>query len=130
MQSLFRQVFRYAIAGAAAAAIYGVTYLLFADHVFPKGYATAAVVPAFLISLAASFALHSYWTFSGHGARPGGVGQPLRFTLVQMGGLALNAAFTFAVTDVMGGANWLALLPCLTLTPLATFAVQRIWVFG
>lgn len=130
MQSLFRQVVRYAIAGAGAAILYGVTYLLFADHVFAPGHATAAVVPAFLISLAASFVFHSRWTFSGHGARPGGVGQPLRFTLVQLGGLALNAAFTFAVTDMLGGANWVALIPCLTLTPLATFAAQRIWVFG
>jgi len=129
MESLFPQILRYAIAGAGAAALYGVTYLLFADHVFPPGYATVAVIPAFFLSLTVSFVVHSRWTFSGYGSRTGGAGQPLRFALVQLGGLALNAALTFAVTHGLGGANWMALIPCLTLTPLATFAVQRLWVF-
>jgi putative flippase GtrA len=130
MNSLPRQLVRYAVAGCGAVAIYSAVYLLFADHVFPPGYATAAVVPAFLISLAASFALHSRWTFSGHGARSGGAGQAVRFTLVQVGGLILNAGLTYGVTDLLGGANWMALIPCLTFTPLATFAAQRAWVFG
>lgn len=123
------QLVKYALSGAGAVVVYSACYLLFANHIFPTGYATVAVLPAFAISLAVSYLLHSRWTFSGHGER-GGAGQPVRFFLVQAGGLALNAAFTYIVTIRLGGANWQALIPCLTLTPLATFAMQRIWVFG
>lgn len=130
MWTLFGQLMRYAVAGGGAAVIYAVCYMLFADHIFPSGFATAAVVPAFLISLGASFLLHSRWTFGGHGERTGGVAQPMRFTLVQLGGLLLNAGFTYMVTVGLGGANWQALIPCLTITPLATFLFQRVWVFG
>ncbi|HEX7852398.1 MAG TPA: GtrA family protein [Sphingobium sp.] len=130
MRTMVGQLFRYAIAGGGAAALYAVTYILFANMLLPHGYAVAAVVPAFFLSLTASFLLHSRWSFAGHGAREKGVGQPLRFTLVQMGGLGLNATFTWLVTAVLGGANWMALIPCLILTPLATFAVQRVWVFS
>ncbi len=124
------QFLRYGIAGAGAVMIYSAVYLLFAGLVFAKGYAVFAVAPAFLLSLAASFLLHSRWTFRAHGTRDGGVGQPLRFTLVQAGGFALNSLFTYIVTVPLGGANWLALIPCVLITPVATFAAQRVWVFA
>lgn len=130
MQTLFGQLVKYALSGAGAAVVYAACYLLFANHVFPQGYATVAVVPAFLISLLVSFILHSRWTFEGHSTRSRGLGMPLRFMLVQGAGLLLNAAFTYVVTTKLGGANWQALIPCLTITPLATFVMQRAWVFG
>jgi putative flippase GtrA len=130
VQGVVRQLAKYAVAGAAAAAIYAGCYLLIADHVLPPGYATLAVVPAFLISLSASFVLHSWWTFGGHGTRTRGVRQVVRFVAVQSLGLGLNAALTYVVAGPLGGANWQALIPCLTITPLVTFAAQRAWVFA
>lgn len=129
MRTVIGQLIKYAFAGAGAVVIYSAAYLLFADHLFPRGYATVAVVPAFLISLSASFLLHSRWTFDGHGRRGGAI-QSVRFVLVQACGLLLNALFTYIVTIRLGGANWQALIPCLTFTPLVTFALQRAWVFG
>ncbi len=127
---LVLQLLRYGVAGAGAVLIYSATYLLFANLVFAKGYAVFAVAPAFLLSLSASFLLHSRWTFQEHGTRDRGFGQPLRFTLVQAGGFALNSLFTYIVTVPLGGANWLALIPCVLITPVATFAAQRVWVFA
>ena len=124
------QFVRYIVAGAGAATIYSIVYLLFASFVFAKGYAVFAVAPAFLISLAASFLLHSRWTFRAHGSGAKGFGRPLRFTIVQASGLGLNSLFTYVVTVPLGGANWVALIPCVTITPVVTFVAQRLWVFA
>jgi putative flippase GtrA len=126
---MYAQFARYIIAGAIAAAIYAVVYLIVANQLLPPGGAVFAVVPAFGISLVASFLLHSRWSFAGHGSRDEKVTQPLRFLLVQATGLVTNMAITYAVTQLLMAPNWVALVPSLTLTPLLTFALQRRWVF-
>ncbi|QYE33207.1 GtrA family protein (plasmid) [Polymorphobacter sp. PAMC 29334] len=123
------QLGRYAIAGAVAAALYSLIYLIFADKLLPQGEAEFAVVPAFLASLLLSFQLHSRWSFAGHGSRNEKVRLPLRFLVVQAAGLVTNVALTYLVTKVLMEPNWVALPPTLILTPLLTFAAQRIWVF-
>lgn len=125
---MYAQLGRYAIAGGGAAGVYAVVYLLVAN-LLPAGQAALAVVPAFLVSLAVSFHLHSRWSFAGHGSRDEKVAQPLRFFAVQAVGLATNFAITYVITAVLLAPNWVALVPTLTLTPLLTFALQRQWVF-
>ena len=125
---MYAQLIRYAVAGSGAAAVYSSVYLVIANLLSP-GQAAIAVVPAFLTSLLVSFILHSRWSFSGHGHRDEKVMQPLRFTLVQTAGLLLNLVITYVVTQVLLAPNWVALIPSLMLTPLATFALQRYWVF-
>lgn len=125
---MYAQLGRYVFAGATAAAVYALVYLLVAN-LLPPGQAAFAVVPAFLISLFVSYQLHSRWSFAGHGSRDEKVAQPLRFFAVQAVGLAANFAITYAITAVLLAPNWVALVPSLTLTPLLTFALQRYWVF-
>ena len=50
--------------------------------------------------------------------------------VVQGFGLALNALFTWIVTGLMHQQPWVALIPVVTITPIATFALNRQWVFG
>lgn len=125
---MFAQLGRYAVAGATAAAVYALVYLLVAGQL-PAGQAAFAVVPAFLISLFVSFQLHSRWSFAGHGSREEKIAQPLRFLVIQAVGLVTNFVITYVVTAVLLAPNWVALVPSLTLTPLLTFALQRHWVF-
>ena len=53
-----------------------------------------------------------------------------KFLLVQGGGMALNAAFTWIVTSPMDQPNWVTLIPCGLVSPLLTYWLQRRWVFG
>ncbi len=129
-QLLIGQFARFAAAGAVAALIYAIIYLLFADHILAPGFAALGVIPSFLVASSIGFLLHSRWSFAGHGSRTAGATQPLRFAVSQIGGMGLNMLWTYVVTVPLGCPNWMALIPCVTLTPVATFAVQRWWVFS
>ncbi len=127
---LLGQLIRYGFAGAASALIYSAIYLALAYLVLPEGYAAAAVPPAFLATVGFGYVAHSEWSFRGHGARDHGRRRRLRFLIVQGGGMALNAAFTWILTVPLHQPSWLALIPCGVVTPLVTFRLQRRWVFG
>ena len=87
--------------------------------------------PAFLVAVTAGFFLHIGWSFKGHGARDKSGRQHGKFLLVQGFGLVLNALFTWIITGpLFHGPAWLPLIPIVTITPLATFALNRQWVFG
>ncbi|MBC7521012.1 MAG: GtrA family protein [Sandarakinorhabdus sp.] len=124
---MYAQFARYIVAGAIAAAIYAVVYLVTANQLLPPGGAVFAVVPAFGISLVACFLLHSRWSFAGHGSGDEKVTQPLRFLVVQATGLFANLDVTYIATRLLLAPNWMALVPSLTLTPLLAFALQRRW---
>ena len=124
------QLVRFGIAGGISTVIYSIVYLPLADHVLPKGWAVAAVPPAFLVAVTCGFFLHSYWSFKGHGTRDSSGRQHLKFLAVQGFGLLLNALFTWALTVPIQGPNWLPLIPVVLVTPIATFALNRQWVFA
>lgn len=123
------QLVRFGIAGVASTLIYAAVYLPLATWVFP-GLAVAAVPFAFAVAVTCGFFMHSAWSFKGHGTRDGSGRQQLKFLIVQGVGLALNAIFTWALADWMGYPDWAPLIPIVTITPIATFALNRQWVFG
>jgi putative flippase GtrA len=123
------QLVRFAIAGIISTLIYSAVYLPLAAYVFP-GLAVAAVPFAFLVAVTCGFFMHSAWSFKGHGTRDSSGRQHLKFFVVQLVGLALNALFTWVLADVMGYPDWVPLIPIVTITPIATFAFNRQWVFG
>ncbi len=55
-----------------------------------------------------------------------------RFFIVSLVSLALNAMFVFILTDqrMLAGPWWWPLIPILFVTPLATFSLNRLWVFA
>ncbi|MFV0624093.1 GtrA family protein [Sphingomonas sp. ac-8] len=126
---LLGQLIRFGIAGGISTVVYSAIYLPLA-YVLPDGWAVAAVPPAFLVAVICGFFLHSGWSFRGHGTRDASGRQHLKFLVVQGFGLLLNAAFTWAITGLLGGPNWLPLIPVVVVTPIATFALNRQWVFG
>ncbi|WP_342029241.1 GtrA family protein [Sphingomonas sp. CFBP 13720] len=127
---LLGQLVRFGIVGVLSTAVYAAVYLPLVYRVLPTGYAFVAVLPAFVVAAAFGFVAHGRWSFRDHGERRGGAEQPLKFLVVQGFGMALNAGFTFVIADMAGGPEWLPLVPAMLVTPIATFALNRKWVFG
>ena len=127
-KALCVQVARFGMAGGLSACIYSVVYLVSAKG-FTRHWAALAVLPAFLAATICGFFLHSLWSFKGHGSRDASGRQHFRYVIVQGVGLVLNFAFTWLVTNILNAPASAALLPCVILTPMATFVLQRQWVF-
>jgi putative flippase GtrA len=124
------QLVRFGIAGGLSTVIYSAVYLPLTQWVLPREWAVLAVPPAFLVAVTCGFFLHSLWSFRGHGTRDRSGRQHLKFFVVQGFGLLLNALFTWATTALLHQPAWVALIPVVTITPIATFALNRQWVFG
>ena len=123
------QLVRFGIAGGISTLIYAAVYMPLATWVFPD-LAVAAVPFAFAVAVTCGFFLHSLWSFKGHGSRDNSGRQHFKFLIVQGFGLLLNALFTWVLADLMHYPDWVPLIPIVTITPLATFALNRQWVFG
>jgi putative flippase GtrA len=127
-KKLCTQLVRFLMAGGLSACIYSVVYLLSAK-VFARPWSALAVFPAFLTATVFGFFLHSLWSFRGYGSRDDSGRQHFRYVAVQGVGLTLNFTFTWIVTNSLTAPAWAPLLPCVILTPIATFMLQRQWVF-
>ncbi len=124
------QVIRFGIAGLISTAIYSAVYLPLSARVFAPNHAVYAVPFAFAVAVTAGFFLHSAWSFKGHGTRDTSGKQHAKFMTVQLFGLMLNSAFTWVLTGALHQPNWVPLIPVVLITPIATFALNRQWVFG
>jgi putative flippase GtrA len=125
------QLIRFGIAGGISSVIYFAVYTPLTLLVFGQRLAVLAVPPAFLVAVVAGFFLHSAWSFKGHGTRDQSGRQHAKFFVVQSFGLVLNAMFTWTITGpLLHGPWWAPMIPVLTITPVATFALNRQWVFG
>ncbi len=124
------QLIRFGIAGVISTAIYSAVYLPLSAHVFAPDDAVYAVPFAFAVAVTAGFFLHSAWSFKGHGTRDTSGRQHFKFIAVQGFGLLLNSLFTLVLTGYLHQPNWAPLIPVVLVTPIATFALNRQWVFG
>lgn len=124
------QLVRFGIAGGLSTLIYAAVYLPLTYWVLPHEWAVLAVPPAFLVAVVCGFFLHSGWSFRGHEAGGQGARLHLKFLVVQSFGFVLNALFTWVATALLHQPPWVALIPAATVTPLATFVLNRQWVFG
>ena len=122
----FGQLVRFAIVGFSLAGVYSVIYWYLATYVMAP---MLAVVIAFLVAVSLGFVLHSRWSFRGHGQREDNR-LKVKFLLVQGSGFVLNEVFTWVLTGpLVNGPTWWPLVPAIFVTPLATFALNRQWVF-
>lgn len=119
------QLVRFAIVGFSLAGVYSAIYWYLATYVMPP---VLAVVIAFLAAVSIGFVLHSRWSFRGHGAREDRR-LKIKFLLVQSSGFLLNEAFTWFLTGPLHRPTWWPLIPAIFFTPLATFILNRQWVF-
>lgn len=89
-----------------------------------------ANICGYLVAMTSGYLLHSKWSFRGHGAQASKT--TWRFFVVSLVSLGINSLFVWILTDdaMLAGAWWWPLIPILFVTPLITFALNRIWVFG
>ena len=123
------QLVRFGIGGGLSSLVYSLVYLPLTHFVFPGSRAVAAVPFAFVVAVSFGFVIHSRWSFRDHGSRDPGVGQHLRFVMVQACGLAINAAITWIGTAALGLQPWMPLIPAIFVAAVVTFLLNRIWVF-
>jgi putative flippase GtrA len=121
----FSQLVRFAVVGFSLAGVYSIIYWYLATFVMPP---VLAVVVGFLVAVSLGFILHSRWSFRGHGKREDRR-LKTKFLLVQASGFVLNEAFTWYLTGPLHGPTWWPLLPAVFVIPLATFLLNRQWVF-
>jgi putative flippase GtrA len=87
-----------------------------------------AVPIGFAVAVSIGFVLHSRWSFRGHGKREDHA-MKVKFLSVQGSGFVLNEGFTWLLTGPMHGPTWWPLIPAIFVTPLATYVMNRLWVF-
>jgi putative flippase GtrA len=119
------QLTRFAIVGFSLAGVYSIIYWYLATFVMAP---VLAVVIAFLVAVSIGFVLHSRWSFRGHGQAEDHK-LKVKFLAVQFSGFLLNEAFTWALTGPLHGPTWWPLIPAIFVTPMATFLLNRQWVF-
>ena len=125
---LLGQLFRFGLVGVFLTILYAVIYWPLATYVI---HPVAAVVIAFAIAVSVGYVLHSRWSFRGHGKPSEGGRMQAKFLTVQTVGMLLNAIFTWILTGpLFDGPTWWPLVPAVLVTPLATFLLNRYWVFG
>ncbi len=120
------QLVRFALVGFFLAGIYSAIYWYLATFVMLP---VLAVVIAFIVAVSIGFVLHSRRSFKGHGKREDRQ-MKIKFFAVQGSGFVLNEAFTWVLTGPMNGPTWWPLVPAIFITPLATYMLNRQWVFG
>jgi putative flippase GtrA len=120
------QIIRFGVVGIGLTVLYAAIYWPLATFVM---WPVFAVVIAFAVAVSVGFFLHSRWSFKGHG-KVEDRRTKLQFLMVQTVGFLLNATFTWICTDVMHGPTWWPLVPAVLVTPLATYFLNRIWVFA
>lgn len=126
---LMRQLVRYALVGGAVTALQAAIYWLLAGMLRwnPQianllGYGAAVVTGYFA---------HGMFSFPATGDRRAGSAAMrfVRFWLVSLASLALNALWIWIVVTRMGAPVWAPLPLMLVVTPGLVFLLNRQWVF-
>lgn len=124
---LFGQLVRYAITGGFVTVLGAGLYGLLVETT--PIHEQLAVIAAYLVCVAIGYVLHSRWSFRGHGSRDRPAETTARFFVVSLVSYGLNASFTWAMVRGLELPRWSPVIPILFATPLATFALNRSWVF-
>lgn len=122
--ALARELVRFAAVGAIATTIHAAVFALLVETT-PLDPVVATVV-AFVVAFAAGFALNRSWTF---GSRADPIAQLPRYLVVQLVGLALNAAIMAFAVHAQRWSPYVGLGLAIVLVPPVTFALARGWAF-
>lgn len=125
--ALFWQLVRYAITGGFVTLLGAGLYVVLVATT--PVHEQIAVFAAYVVCVAIGYVLHSRWSFRGHGSRDKPHETTARFVIVSLVSYGLNAFFTWAMVRGLDLPRWSPVLPILFVTPLATFALNRHWVF-
>lgn len=127
MRILLAQMARYVATGLVVTALQALVYWLLATPAALHPQIANGI--AYLFAVASGYALHSAFTFRGHGARDKSGQRGFRFILVSLVSLGLNALWVQIFVVWIGLPTWAPIPFMLFLTPFAVFALNRQWVF-
>ncbi|MEW6562305.1 MAG: GtrA family protein [Pseudomonadota bacterium] len=121
---LTRQLTRYLIAGGLGTLTH-LAVLALCVEVF--GWSpVAGAVAGFLGALSVSYVLNHHWAFE---SRRSHIGSFWRYTLVSLGGLALNTAMMAGLVHYLHWWYFTAQLSVIFVVPLINFVLNRYWTF-
>ena len=134
---MLMQFARFGVAGGITTALYAIvywpiaTYMPYLLHVGRGAWPSVGNVLGYLAAMLSGYLLHSRWSFRGHGERDNLARTGGRFFAVSLVSFALNSMFVWGFTGpLLHWPTWTPLVPVVFVTPLVTFALQRLWVFG
>lgn len=124
------QLVRFALAGGFTTALYTIVYSPLAGYRITSEQ--VANLAGYLVAMIAGYVVHSRWSFRGHGTRDNAARTTSRFFAVSLVSYGANTFWVWLLTDdaMLAGPWWWPLVPVLFVTPLVTFALNRLWVFG
>ena len=124
---LNRQIVRYTISGIGLVIFYSALYWTAA---VPLRIAPlVANTIAFGATLVTGWIIHSRWSFHGHGPDTRPRIAYARFLVVNLAGYALNSFWVWLIVERLGGSVGVSILPIATVTPAASFWLNRRWTF-
>lgn len=128
MRETFWQLVRFGIAGGLTTVLYTAVYSPLAA--FGITSEQVANVAGYLVAMLSGYLIHSKWSFRGHEAAATAAAP--KFFAVSLVSYGLNTLWIWVLTDdaMYAGPWWWPLIPVLFVTPLVTFALQRLWVFA
>lgn len=127
MRVLLTQMARYVAAGLIVTLLQALVYWLLATPVSLHPQFANGI--AYLFAVALGFFLHSAFTFRGHGGRDKSGQRGIRFVLVSLVSLGLNALWVQIFVVWLNLPTWVPIPFMLFVTPFAVFALNRQWVF-
>lgn len=127
MRMLLGQLGRYAATGLAVTALQALIYWLLATPV--KLHPQLANGIAYLFAVALGYVLHSAFTFRGHASRDHSATRGIRFVLVSLVSLGLNAMWVQIFVVWLDWPTWVPVPFMLFVTPFVVFGLNRQWVF-
>ncbi len=128
------QYARFGIVGLTATAVYTIAFVFWIEA---AGLAPlVANVAAFCVAVMVSFFGHFYWTFRPD--RQSGVNSPSaqagtalpKFVVVALSGFLLNSLIVFLVVNVLALPYPYAIVFMVSIVPILTFAMNRLWAFA
>lgn len=136
-RAIFWQLVRFALTGGATTVLYAIVYwpiATYAQRWWPlHGSATWPVIAnvlGYLVAMLSGYVMHSRWSFRDHGSRDNLARTGGRFFAVSLVSFGMNTLFVWVLTGPMHGPTWWPLVPIVFVTPLVTFALNRLWVFA
>ncbi|HEU5483092.1 MAG TPA: GtrA family protein [Sphingomicrobium sp.] len=123
---ILTQLVRFGITGAFVTALGVGVYVIVA--IILKWHPQLGNLLAYLTATATGYAMHSSWSFRGHGGERTHATKA-RFAIVSIISYALNSFWVWLFYSHLDLGRGAPIVPMLFITPLVTFLLNRHWVF-
>jgi len=120
----FGQLVRFAVAGVGVTLLSAMIYIGAAVPLHVNPFVATAL--SHVVGVLAGYAIHSRWSFR---SEEGDAATVLRFTIASGVSFALNSLWVWGATNGLHLSAWAPVPAMVFVTPLASFAINRYWVF-